>query len=90
MSKRKNKGLQEGVHKVPFNQKASFGLSIAGMTFISATIDGAMLKYYTDFILFPALWFGIVQLLFGIINAINDPSSLVVTDLIVLSLTKLY
>jgi len=36
-------------------------------------IDGAMLKYYTDFIIFPVLWFGIVQLLFAIVNAINDP-----------------
>jgi len=76
MSKRKNKGLQEGdsiVHKVPFRQKMYFGLSIAGLTFISSTIDGAMLKYYTDFIIFPVLWFGIVQLLFAIVNAINDP-----------------
>ena len=73
MSKRKNKGMQEEVHKVPFNQKMSFGLSIAGITFISSMIDGAMLKYYTDFIIFPVLWFGIVQLLFAIINAINDP-----------------
>jgi len=76
MLKRKNKDLQEGgtmIHKVPFNQKASFGLSIAGLTFIGATIDGAMLKYYTDFILFPAFWFGIVLLLFAIVNAINDP-----------------
>ena len=76
MSKRKNKGLQEGdstVHKVPFHQKMSFGFSIAGITFISSMIDGAILKYYTDFILFPALWFGIVQLLFAIVNAINDP-----------------
>ena len=76
MSKRENKGLQEGdstVHKVPFHQKMSFGLSIAGITFISSMIDGAVLKYYTDFILFPALWFGIVQLLFAIVNAINDP-----------------
>ena len=59
MSKRKNKGLQEGdsiVHKVPFNQKMSSGLSIAGITFISSTIDGAILKYYTDFVIFPVLW----------------------------------
>ena len=61
------------VHKVPFRQKASFGFSIAGITFIGSMIDGAMLKYYTDFILFPVIWFGIVQLLFAIINAINDP-----------------
>ena len=76
MFKRKNEGLQERdstVHKVPFSQKAYFGFSIAGVTFISSMIDGAMLKFYTDFILFPALWFGIVQLLFAIINAINDP-----------------
>ena len=50
-----------------------FGLSIAGVTFISSLIDGAMLKFYTDFILFPALLYGIVQLLYAIINAINDP-----------------
>ncbi|MHA1916167.1 MAG: MFS transporter [Promethearchaeota archaeon] len=76
MFKRNNKGLQEGdstVHKVPFRQKMYFGLSIAGLTFITSTIDGAMLKYYTDFLLFPALLYGIVQLLFAIINAINDP-----------------
>jgi GPH family glycoside/pentoside/hexuronide:cation symporter len=76
MSKRKKKDLQEGdstVHKVPFNQKMFFGLSIAGITFISSMIDGAMLKYYTDFILFPIALYGIVQLLFAIINAINDP-----------------
>jgi GPH family glycoside/pentoside/hexuronide:cation symporter len=76
MFKRGNKDPQEGestVHKVPFNQKASFGLSIAGLTFISATIDGAMLKYYTDFILFPPIWYGIVLILFAIVNAINDP-----------------
>ena len=76
MFKRRNNGPQEGestVHKVPFRQKASFGFSIAGITFIGSMIDGAMLKYYTDFILFPVIWFGIVQLLFAIINAINDP-----------------
>ena len=76
MFKRRNKSPQEGeskVHKVSFNQKLPFGLSAAGLTFISATIDGAMLKFYTDFILFPAILFGIVQLLFAIINAINDP-----------------
>jgi len=60
-------------HKVPFSQKAYFGFSIAGITFIGSMIDGAMLKFYTDFILFPVIWFGIVQLLFAIINAINDP-----------------
>jgi len=68
--------MQEGdtiVHKVPFRQKMYFGLSIAGMTFISSLIDGVMLKYYTDFIIFPILWFGIVQLLFAGVNAINDP-----------------
>ena len=73
---RKNKDMQEGdtiVHKVPFRQKMYFGLSIAGMTFISSLIDGVMLKYYTDFIIFPILWFGIVQLLFAGVNAINDP-----------------
>ncbi|MFW9939139.1 MAG: MFS transporter, partial [Candidatus Thorarchaeota archaeon] len=76
MFKKKNKGRQEGgntFHKVPFSQKMYFGLSIAGLTFIGSMIDGAMLKYYTDFILFPALSYGIVQLLFAIINAINDP-----------------
>ena len=76
MPKKKDEGLQERdikVHRVPFNQKMSFGLSIAGITFISSMIDGAILKYYTDFILFPVLWFGIVQLLFAIVNAINDP-----------------
>ena len=76
MSEKEEESLQEGdsiVHKVPFRQKMYFGLSIAGLTFIGSTIDGAMLKYYTDFILFPALLYGIVQLLFAIINAINDP-----------------
>ncbi|MFX0074155.1 MAG: MFS transporter [Candidatus Hermodarchaeota archaeon] len=76
MFKRKNKGTQEEdtpVHKVPIRQKMYFGLSIAGLTFIASTIDGAMLKYYTDFILFPPLLYGIVQLLFAIVNAINDP-----------------
>ncbi len=76
MSEKKDEFLQEKditVNKVPFSQKAYFGLSIAGMTFISSMIDGAMLKFYTDFILFPAIWFGIMQLLFAIVNAINDP-----------------
>jgi len=76
MSKNKNEGLQERdstVHKVPFRQKMYFGLSIAGLTSMASMIDGAMLKYYTDFIIFPVLWFGIVQLLFAIVNAINDP-----------------
>ncbi len=76
MSEREDEGLQERnrkVHKVLFSQKMYFGLSIAGLTFIASTIDGAMLKYYTDFIIFPALLYGIVQLLFAIINAINDP-----------------
>jgi GPH family glycoside/pentoside/hexuronide:cation symporter len=76
MSENVDEDQQEGerkVHKVPFKQKMSFGLSIAGITFISSMIDGAMLKYYTDFILFPVLWFGIVQLLFAIANAVNDP-----------------
>ena len=74
--KKKDKSSQERdntVHKVPFRQKMYFGLSIAGVTFISSTIDGAMLKFYTDFILFPALLYGIVQLLYAIINSINDP-----------------
>jgi GPH family glycoside/pentoside/hexuronide:cation symporter len=76
MSQSKNYNLGEReitIHKVPFSQKLYFGLSIAGLTFIGSTIDGAMLKYYTDFLLFPALLYGIVQLLFAIINAINDP-----------------
>ncbi len=76
MSKRKNnspKDINNTIHKVPFSQKAYFGISIAGFTFIGSMIDGALLKFYTDFILFPALWFGIVQLLFAIINSINDP-----------------
>ncbi|MFW9867045.1 MAG: MFS transporter [Candidatus Thorarchaeota archaeon] len=76
MSGKVDGNLQERVnkiYKVPLKQKMSFGLSIAGITFISSMIDGAMLKYYTDFILFPVLWFGIVQLLFAIANAINDP-----------------
>jgi len=76
MSDKKENRLQERdikVHKVPFSQKAYFGFSIAGITFIWSIIDGAMLKFYTDFILFPVIWFGIVQLLFAIINAINDP-----------------
>jgi GPH family glycoside/pentoside/hexuronide:cation symporter len=76
MSEKVDGNLDERVnkiYKVPLKQKMSFGLSIAGITFISSMIDGAMLKYYTDFILFPVLWFGIVQLLFAIANAINDP-----------------
>ena len=76
MSEKKDESPQERdikVHKVPFSQKAYFGFSIAGITFIGSMIDGAMLKFYTDFILFPVIWFGIVQLLFAIINAINDP-----------------
>jgi GPH family glycoside/pentoside/hexuronide:cation symporter len=76
MFKRKNNSPKDSnypIHKVPFSQKAYFGISIAGFTFIGSMIDGALLKFYVDFILFPALWFGIVQLLFAIINAINDP-----------------
>lgn len=61
------------VHKVSFKQKAYFGISIAGVSFIQSMIDGSMLKYYTDFILFPAVLFGIVQLIFGIWNSLNDP-----------------
>lgn len=75
MKKLKN-GLESNkplIHKVPFRQKAYFGISIAGVSFIQSMIDGSMLKYYTDFILFPAVLFGIVQLLFGIWNSINDP-----------------
>ncbi len=76
MSEKKDTGLQERdikVHKVPFSQKAYYGISIAGFTFIGSMIDGAMLKYYTDFILFPAILYGIVQLIFAFINAVNDP-----------------
>jgi Na+/melibiose symporter-like transporter len=76
MSEKKDTGLQERditFHKVPFSQKAYYGISIAGFTFIGSMIDGAMLKYYIDFLLFPALLFGFVQLIFAIINAINDP-----------------
>ena len=76
MSEKKDDGQQDkniAIHKVPFNQKAFYGISIAGFTFIGSIIDGAMLKYYTDFILFPAILFGFVQLFFAIINAINDP-----------------
>ena len=61
------------IHNVPFKQKAYFGISIAGVSFIQSMIDGSMLKYYTDFILFPAVLFGIVQLIFGIWNSLNDP-----------------
>jgi len=42
MSKNKEEGLQEReitFHKVPFSQKAYFGFSIAGITFISGMID---------------------------------------------------
>ncbi|MHA1803367.1 MAG: MFS transporter [Promethearchaeota archaeon] len=60
-------------HSIPFKQKACYGISMAGLTFMAAIIDGAMLKYYTDFILFPAILFGIAQLFFGIWNSINDP-----------------
>jgi GPH family glycoside/pentoside/hexuronide:cation symporter len=76
MLKGRSKGPQEGdnkIHKVPFSQKVYYSLTIAGITFIGSMIDGAMLKYYTDFILFPALLYGIVQLLFALINAVNDP-----------------
>ncbi|MFX0177180.1 MAG: MFS transporter, partial [Candidatus Hodarchaeota archaeon] len=76
MSERKYENLGErdnSIQKVPFSQKMYFGLSIAGLTFIGSMIDGAMLKFYTDFILFPALLYGIVQLIFAIVNAINDP-----------------
>ncbi len=76
MSKKKDERLQERditFHKVPFSQKAYYGISMAGVTFIASIIDGAMLKYYTDFILFPAILFGIVQLMFGVWNAVNDP-----------------
>ena len=60
-------------HRVPFSQKAYFGISIAGVSFIQSMIDGSMLKYYTDFILFPSFLFGVVQLIFGVWNALNDP-----------------
>ena len=60
-------------HKVPFSQKAYFGISIAGVSFIQSMIDGSMLKYYTDFILFPSFLFGVAQLIFGLWNALNDP-----------------
>ena len=76
MLKRKSEDQLEEetkVHKVPFSQKVYYSLTIAGITFIGSMIDGAMLKYYTDFILFPVLLYGIVQLLFAIINAVNDP-----------------
>lgn len=76
MSEKKDESPKErdiAFHKVPFSQKAYYGISIAGFTFIGSMIDGAMLKYYTDFILFPALLFGFAQLIFVIINAINDP-----------------
>ena len=76
MLKRKSEDQLEGeikIHKVPFSQKVYYSLTIAGITFIGSMIDGAMLKYYTDFILFPVLLYGIVQLLFAIINAVNDP-----------------
>jgi len=39
MFKRKNKNPQERnntIHKVPFSQKAYFGISIAGFTFIGS------------------------------------------------------
>ena len=76
MLKGRSKAPQEGdnkIHKVPFSQKVYYSLTIAGITFIGSMIDGAMLKYYTDFILFPVLMYGIVQLLFAIVNAVNDP-----------------
>ncbi len=60
-------------HKVSFNQKAYFGISIAGATLAQSLIDFSLLTYYTDFILFPEVLFGIVYLLYGFWNAINDP-----------------
>ncbi|MCP4764108.1 MAG: MFS transporter [archaeon] len=76
MSEEENKDLRESnesINKVSFGQKAAFGWSIAGLTFISSTIDSAMLTFYTVFIGFSITTYGIVQLLFAIINAINDP-----------------
>jgi len=76
MFKKKKSKLGEGEdinYKVPFNQKFSYAISMAGGTFITSMITGSMLKYYTDFILFPAALFGVVQLIFAIWNAINDP-----------------
>jgi len=59
--------------KVPKKQKIAYAISIAGTNLLGTIILGAMLKYYTDFILLPQLLFGIAQLIYSIWNAVNDP-----------------
>jgi GPH family glycoside/pentoside/hexuronide:cation symporter len=76
MFKKKEKNQEKKIeffNKVPFSQKAYLGISMAGATFVASMIDSSTLKFYTDFILLPAILFGVAQLIFGIWNAINDP-----------------
>lgn len=69
----KSNGKVYDFNKVPKSQKLSYALSISGTNFLGTMITGAMLKYYTDYILLPATLFGLAQLIFAIWNAINDP-----------------
>ncbi|MEX2682277.1 MAG: MFS transporter [Candidatus Sigynarchaeota archaeon] len=60
-------------HKVPFKQKALLGVTNAGANFVNGMLYGALLKYYTDYVLMEPALFGIVYIFFGIWNAIDDP-----------------
>ncbi len=58
--------------KVPLNKKFLFALCTVGYSMAGMLIGAAMLKFYTDFIGLPPLYFGIANLCYGIWNGIND------------------
>lgn len=54
-------------------QKIQYMLANGGRSIISALINAAYIKFYTDFIGLDAKWLGIVFLIFTVWAALNDP-----------------
>ncbi len=59
--------------KVSRKQKIIICLAAGGDALLGTIVHAAYLKYYTDFIGLPAAIYGLMYLIFGIWNAINDP-----------------
>ncbi len=60
-------------YRVEGSQKIYIGLAATSMAFMNNIIAGSLLAFYTIYLGFPPLIFGIVYLLWGFWNAVNDP-----------------
>ncbi len=54
-------------------KKIMICLAAGGDALLGTVVHAAYLKYYTDFIGLPAAMYGLMYMIFGIWNAINDP-----------------